>query len=209
MGGSGSIWGTGWRRRSDVGGNAGRGRGSTHGRRSSPRGRRGRGRGLATELWGRGGHRSGSLEEKKKKKQPSASERSDPVKQVSVRSCTGQPGVDPVVLVPQPHNLLLSALHAVHAGGRRLFKVSTTLLAAEERPNIATHHLQHRRRLALQTCATHTQTRLSTLLIFMFLCCLSKRKNAVKKRRYNHTEQFYVPVLSRAVGVASCWTVRT
>lgn len=63
-----------------------------------------------------------------------------------------QPVVDHVVLVPQPQHLLLPTLDSVHTGGRCLLKVSATLLTAEEGPDVATHHLQHRSRLGLQTC---------------------------------------------------------
>lgn len=72
--------------------------------------------------------------------------------------CTGQSVVDHVVLVPQPQYLLLSVLDSVHADSCCLFKVLTALLAAEECPDVPTHHLQHWGRLALQTCTgKHTQ----------------------------------------------------
>lgn len=72
--------------------------------------------------------------------------------------CTSQSGVDPVVLVPQPEDLVLSGPDSSHAGGGRLFEMAAALFAAEERPDVPPHHLQHRRRLALQTWPTHTHT---------------------------------------------------
>lgn len=63
---------------------------------------------------------------------------------------TCQPVIDLVVLVPQPQDLLLVALHLLHVSRRRLFKMASTFLAAEEGADVATHHLQHRRR-PLQT----------------------------------------------------------
>lgn len=59
--------------------------------------------------------------------------------------------VDPVVLVPQPEDLLLSVLDLIHTDSGCLFKVLTALLTAEERPDVPSHHLQHRSRLTLQT----------------------------------------------------------
>ena len=69
---------------------------------------------------------------------------------------TCQSVVDHVVLVPQPQDLLHAARHRVQTDGRRLLKVSAALLAAKERPDVSPHHLQHRRRLALQTWAMTT-----------------------------------------------------
>lgn len=110
---------------------------------------------------------------------------------------TSQSVIDPVVLVPQPQDLLLSVLDSVHADGRRLFKVSPALLAAEERPDVPTHHLQHWRRLALQTCVTHKTD--------------TQRQTQENTHRWTSTTGVCVclPVFSSAVAMASCWTVRT
>lgn len=72
---------------------------------------------------------------------------------LSVR-VTCQPHVDPVVLLPQPEDLLLSVLYVVHADRCRLLEVPAALPAAKEGSDVAAHHLQHRRRLSLQTCVT-------------------------------------------------------
>lgn len=89
--------------------------------------------------------------------------------------CTSQSGVDPVVLPPQPQDLLLSGLDLVHAGSGCLFEVSATLLAAEERPDVPPHHLEHRRHLGLQAFGTHIQFRdrkSNTLVVDNSLVCV-------------------------------------
>lgn len=90
----------------------------------------------------------------------------------SERNGTGQSGVDPVVLVPQPQDLLLAARHLVHACRRRLLKVSPAFLTAEEGPDVATHHLKHRSLLALQTCDAFTDRQEKPALLSARVCRL-------------------------------------